>query len=333
MKKLLITSALASSLIASVAFAEVKVGGGLEITYGDAQTASNAAQKYNGTAIGYEAELDISASADLSNGMKVATHMEYISDGGGTATTGSGPSDVSIKVSSGALTLYVGQDDMEALDNNVVPKAYNLIEDNISARTASTDYAAGGPVAGKSAVGINYKVAGGSITYLYGPDVSKTVSNGDSTSGSGGGSGYELAYVGSPIANLNIILGTGSVKASSSAITADTDYLVYGFGYQMGKFAVGASYTNADGGTSATDKDTVYYGATMAVNDATTVGLQRQTYEAGNSTGTETTDQLEIAYNLGGMTAAVAYQKTDEAGASSTGGEADAYTITLKTSF
>ena len=330
MKKLLITSALASSLIASVAFAEVKVGGGLEITYGDKQTAAVATQKYVGNAIGYEAELDISGSADLSNGMKVTTHMEYISDGG-TNGSGSGPSDVSIKVSSGALTLYIGQDDMEALDNNVVPKAYNLIEDNATRATGS--YAAGGPVAGNSAVGINYKVAGGSITYLYGPDTTLTASNGDSTSTSGGGSGYELSYVGSPIANLNIILGTGSVKASSSAITADTDYLVYGFGYQMGKFAVGASLTNSDGGTSATDKDTIYYGATVAVNDATTVGLQRQTYEIASATGTETTDQLEIAYNLGGMTAAVAYQKTDEATGLSNGGEADAYTITLKTSF
>jgi hypothetical protein len=261
--------------------------------------------------------------------MKVATHMEYISDGG-TTGSGSGPSDVSIKVSSGALTLYIGQDDMEALDNNVVPKAYNLIEDNIT--TALGSYAAGGPVAGKSAVGINYKVAGGAVTYLYGPDTTLTASNGDSTSGSGGGSGYELSYVGSPIANLSVILGTGSVKNSSSVLN-DTDYLVYGFGYQMGKFAVGASFTNSDAGTAATDKDTIYYGATVAVNDATTVGLQRQTYELASATGTETTDQLEIAYNLGGMTAAVAYQKTDEAGSASNGGEADAYTITLKTSF
>ena len=329
MKKLLITSALASSLIASVAFAEVKVGGGLEITYGDKQTAAVATQKYVGNAIGYEAELDISGSADLSNGMKVTTHMEYISDGG-TTGSGSGPSDVSIKVSSGALTLYVGQDDMEALDNNVVPKAYNLIEDNATRATGS--YAAGGPVAGSSAVGINYKVAGGSITYLYGPDTTGTSASGDNATGSGNGSGYELSYVGSPFANLSVILGTGSVKNSSSALN-DTDYLVYGFGYQMGKFAVGASFTNSDGGTSATDKDTIYYGATVAVNDATTVGLQRQTYEIASATGTETTDQLEIAYNLGGMTAAVAYQKTDEAGSASNGGEADAYTITLKTSF
>ena len=329
MKKLLITSALASSLIASVAFAEVKIGGGLEITYADKQAAAVAAQKYVGSVIGYEAELDISASADLSNGMKVVSHMEYISDGGSQGT-GTGPSDVSIKVSSGALTLYIGQDDMEALDNNVVPKAYNLIEDNATRATGS--YAAGGPVAGSSAVGINYKVAGGSITYLYGPDTTLTALNGDSTSTSGGGSGYELSYVGSPIANLSVILGTGSKQHSDSSQN-DIDYLVYGFGYQMGKFAVGASYTNADAGTRDTDKDTIYYGATVAVNDATTVGLQRQTYEASSSTGTETTDQLEVAYNLGGMTAAVAYQKTDEAGSASDGGEADAYTITLKTSF
>ena len=329
MKKLLITSALASSLIASVAFAEVKIGGGLEITYADRQAASVATQQYIGSAIGYEAELDISASADLSNGMKVVSHMEYISDGGSQGT-GTGPSDVSIKVSSGALTLYIGQDDMEALDNNVVPKAYNLIEDNATAATGS--YAAGGPVAGNSAVGINYKVAGGSITYLYGPDTTKKASQGDYATTSGGGSGYELSYVGSPIANLSVILGTGSKQHSDSSQN-DTDYLVYGFGYQMGKFAVGASYTNADGGTRATDKDTIYYGATVAVNDATTVGLQRQTYEASSSTGTETTDQLEVAYNLGGMTAAVAYQKTDEATGLSNGGEADAYTITLKTSF
>jgi hypothetical protein len=337
MKKLLITSALASSLIASVSLAEVKVGGGLEVTYGDKQTAATSSQKYVGAAIGYEAELDISASADLSNGMKVTTHFEYISDGSTTdAATDAGastmPADLSMKVSSGNLTLYVGADDMEALDNNVVPKAYNLIEDNVTlAGTSTASYAGGGAVANSTSVGAQYKTLGGAITYLYAPNIGQGSEIGDNGTGNSGGSGYEVSYVGSPAENLSVILGMGKQNNILSS-GLDTDTTVIGVAYNFGQFAVGASQTNIDAGTAATEYDVTYFGATAAVSDALTVGIQRMIMDQASTGTDEETDQLEVAYNLGGMTVAASYQKTKDA-AFSSGSKGDAYGITLKTSF
>ena len=336
MKKLLITSALASSLIASVSLAEVKVGGGLEVTYGDKQTAAASSQKYVGAAIGYEAELDISASAELSNGMKVTTHFEYISDGSTTDTAAGDastmPADLSLKVSSGNLTLYVGADDMEALDNNVVPKAYNLVEDNISVAGSSTaSYAGGGAVANSTSVGVQYKTLGGAITYLYAPNVGQGSEIADNGTGNSGGSGYEVSYVGSPAENLSVILGMGK-KNNILASGLDTDTTVVGVAYNFGQFAVGASQTNIDAGTAATEYDVTYFGATAAVSDALTVGIQRMIIDQASTGTDEETDQLEVAYNLGGMTVAAHYAKTSDA-AFSSGSKGDAYGITLKTSF
>lgn len=336
MKKLLITTALASSLIASVSLAEVKIGGGLEVTIGDKQTAATTSQKYVGQNIGYEAELDISASADLSNGMKVTTHFEYISDGSTTdSATDAGastmPADLSLKVTSGNLTLYVGADDMEALDNNVVPKAYNLIEDNTNLIDSGASYAGGGAVANSSAIGGQLKVAGGAITYLFAPNIGNGSEQADNATSNNGASGYELSYVGSPAENLSVILGIGSQNPALSS-SQDTDTTVIGAAYNFGKYAVGASRTNIDQGTAATEYDVTYIGATAAVSDALTVGIQRMIIDQASTGTDEETDQIEVAYNLGGMTVAAHYNKTDNSGFSS-GSKGDAYGITLKTSF
>lgn len=327
MKKLLLTSALASSLLVTTAFADVKIGGGLEVTYGDKQTPATSAQKYVGAAIGYEYEIDIMATGQLSNGWKVATHAEFISDGLDTSS-GTAPSDLGMRISpSDALTIYIGQDDLEVSDNAVTPKAYALAYDNISNSTAG-----GSPssVADSNIIGFAAKIAGGEIRGIYSPDTTQTVSNADKATSSGGGSGYEIGYLGSlGIDGLKTLVALGS-KQSAVQSTGDTDITAFGVSYQVGKVAAGFDYNKANDKSSSNADTTIkIYGATYAVNDAVTVGLSRVDYSKPTYANTESTDQLEVAYNLGGLTAAVAYAKTsDKSGAA--GSDGDAYTITLK---
>jgi len=79
MKKLLLTTGLASAVLFSAnAMAEVKIGAVLEWNIGSTEVASTGTKDSGPTAIGFSSELDISASKDLSNGMKLGLHLENV---------------------------------------------------------------------------------------------------------------------------------------------------------------------------------------------------------------------------------------------------------------
>ena len=74
MKKLLVTSALAGSLLVSAsAFAEISVKGYVETTLGSGETPATSAVTNQGTSIGYETGVTFSGTKDLDNGMSMKT--------------------------------------------------------------------------------------------------------------------------------------------------------------------------------------------------------------------------------------------------------------------
>mgnify|MGYP001273813856 CR=1 FL=1 len=81
MKKMMITTALATSLIAGVASADTSVKAYIETTLGSGETPATSAQVNQGTTIGYEHGLAFSGSKDLDNGMTLKTYFD-IEDGG-----------------------------------------------------------------------------------------------------------------------------------------------------------------------------------------------------------------------------------------------------------
>ena len=65
MKKMMITTALATSLIAGVASADTSVSAYIETTIGSGETPATSDQTNQGTTIGYEHGLSFSGSKDL----------------------------------------------------------------------------------------------------------------------------------------------------------------------------------------------------------------------------------------------------------------------------
>jgi len=324
MKKLLTTTALVA-LVASVASAETKIGGSLQVTITDAETASTGAKKSQGTAIGYEHELDMKSSKELDNGWTSTIHTEGIND---DATAGL-IDDVSLKLSNGDTTLYVGQDDMTAFDINMTPKVFELEEDNA---TQSTIINSGdGTIHDTNAFGVSQKVGDGSFTLLYSPDTSQDSANGDNTVGSGGGSGYEVGYKGKvggvsfgvAYAEDKPAVDTGNDAGESTIVTAS---------YTMDAISVGFSQTDDDNAGTTDDVKTTYLGATYAVSDAMSVGIQFVTGDDNDAAEDEEVTQFDIGYDLGGLMIYAYHSQAENVGGVANT-DADGWGIKLHQSF
>jgi len=324
MKKLLTTTALVA-LVASVASAETKIGGSLQVTITDAETASTGAKNSQGTAIGYEHELDMKSSKELDNGWTSTIHTEGINDD----STAGLIDDVSLKVSNGDTTLYVGQDDMTAFDINMTPKVFELEEDNA---TQSTIINSGdGTIHDTNAFGVSQKVGDGSFTLLYSPDTSQDSANADNTVGSGGGSGYEVGYKGKvggvsfgvAYAEDKPAVDTGNDAGESTIVTAS---------YTMDAISVGFSQTDDDNAGTTDDVKTTYLGATYAVSDAMSVGIQFVTGDDNDAAEDEEVTQFDIGYDLGGLMIYAYHSQAENVGGVANT-DADGWGIKLHQSF
>ena len=121
MKKLMLTTALATSLLVSVATAEVSIKGALEVTLGSGETPATGTKTNQGTSIGYENSIAFSGSTKLTNGMevKVTSNLED-----------STISDQSIHFISGATDFYIGADQNGGNldDGQTIPVVANAIK-------------------------------------------------------------------------------------------------------------------------------------------------------------------------------------------------------------
>jgi len=328
MKKLLTTTALVA-LVASVASAETKVGGHLQVTITDAETATTGTKAYQGSAIGYEQEIDISSSTELNNGWTAKVHMEAISDEGVATTEGDNLDDVGMTMSNGDTTLYVGRDDMTAFDINMTPAVFELVEDN--ATQATVINSGDGTIHDTNAYGISQKVGEGSITFLYSPDTSQTsYTNPDNAVGSGGGSGYEIGYKGS-VAGVNL----GVAYAEDSADLDATDKgesTIITASYSIDALSVGFSQTDDDNAGTTDDVKTTYLGATYAVSDAMTLGIQFVKGDDADAAENEEVTQFDVGYDLGGLMIYAYHSQAENVGGVANT-DADGYGIKLHQKF
>ena len=121
MKKMMISTALATSLIAGVASADTSVSAYIETTLGSGETPSTSAQDQQGTSIGYEHGVGFSGSKDLDNGMTLKTYFS-IEDGDAA-------DDKGITFVAGNTEILVESDINNIDDLQAVPTIINKIED------------------------------------------------------------------------------------------------------------------------------------------------------------------------------------------------------------
>jgi len=331
MKKMMITTALATSLIAGVASAETKVSAYIETTLGSGETPNTGAKTNQGTTIGYEHGVTFSGSKELDNGMTLGT-MFGIEDGDAAAAKG-------ISFGIGNTTIIVGNDMNTIDDKQSVPAIANMVEDGNKGLGLSYN-ANKKTIHEKNSIGFRTKTDVGTFGVNYAPKLSEAGFNDSNPSNSAKtGSGLAVGFQGSlGIEGLGVNVALTS-QDTDSLDTKEQEMLVTGISYNFGNISVGAQNTQYDdasgtGYSYAQGKsiDATSYGATVALNDQFSVGIQYAELDGDGITATEEVTSVTAGYNLGGATVTLQYHDATNVDGSS-GNNGEAIELRVKQSF
>ena len=331
MKKLLITSALAGSLLVSgSAFAEMKVQGYVETTIGSGETPATSAVTNQGTTIGYETGVTFSGTKDLDNGMSMTTQAT-LED----ATL----INQAMSFSSGGNTIFIGNDYHGLDDKQTVPAVANNVEDGNKGLGISYNNNAA-TIHANSGVGVMNKSDMGTVALYYVPKVGTTDTANDSNPSKQNktGSGLAMGFQGS--------LGVEGLGVNIFRTAKDTDSLdaseitMTGFGasYNYGSLSVGAQRTTVDDANlseafvAGTESEYTSYGATYAVSDALSVGVQYAETSLTGATSDEEVLSYTVGYNLGGQVLSVQFHDVENADTTK-GKDGQAVELRIKSSF
>ena len=330
MKKMMISTALATSLIAGVASADTKVSAYIETTMGSGETPAASNPDQQGTSIGYEHGVAFSGSKDLDNGMTLKTYFG-IEDGDAAAEKG-------ITFVAGDTEIMIESDVNNIDDKQSVPTIVNKIEDGNKGLGVSynankhTIHAANG-------IGLKHKTDMGAISVKYVPKVAQTGFNDSSPSSNASGSGLAYGFSGSLGVDGLGVLVSFSTKDTSSLDSAEQEQQVLGVSYNFGNITVGAqetTYENTSGSSYAysdgSETEAMSYGATMAVNDQISVGIQYAELSGDGLTADEEITSYSAGYNLGGATIGLQYHSAENVDGSS-GSDGEAIELRIKQKF
>ena len=361
--KLLLTSALASSLIAGgSAIAQTTITGDLVVNY---RTQSfNGANGISSTrTIGRESQLNIANKGKLTNGMDYAAGFSLEFDGQGdagaaAATPGTERNTISnenlyIDLISGNTTFTIGVDHIQRVYGGAVPQITSTIDD-INITGTGTTFIIGAGTSEAAGVGLTQKIpqAGLSVSAYYVPQAGNTggYDAGTNPTESGRNSAYELTVIGTDTFGVKGLTVVGSMNketktpgianaiGSSAANTAgaeDTKGKWYGIGYNFGQFAIGYDHISdvrAAITSTKTEETTNMYGATFAVDKALTIGAGYYRTEKEGSANDETAKYLHVGYNLGPVTAILAGTRVENV-AYTAARDVDVITARLSTKF
>ena len=317
----MLTTALASSLIASAALAELKVSGALEVTLGSGETPATGTKTNQGTTIGYENNISFSGGTKLTNGIEVKVTSGF---------EDSNLKNQSIHFIAGNTTVYIGTDQNGGNldDGQSVPVVANPIEDSNFGLAVS--YGGNkGTIHDQDVIGVIQKFGGGTISVGYAPKVgAKGTADSNPAAADKTGSGMAIGYSGT-FEGLSV-LASHTVRDTDGNDAKEISATNIGASYNFGSVTVGAqrhSVDDSNNGTTYTaggDATSTSVGAVFAASDAISVGLQVGKFES-NTAGTvdEDTMSLTVGYNLGGATITAQYTTVDnEDGTSGKDGEA-----------
>ena len=331
MKKMMISTALATSLIAGVASAETKIGAYIETTLGSGETPNTSAQVNQGTSIGYEHGVSFSGSKELDNGMTLETYFG-IEDGAAADAKG-------ISFVNGNTKVMIEADVNTIDDKQSVPVIANAIEDGN--KGLSVAYNANAlTIHAMNGIGLRQKTDYGTFGVKYVPKVVATNFNDSNPSATEKtGSGLAIGFQGSLGVDglgVNVAKTTRAVDGNSAT---ESEQMIVGANYNFGNITVGVQQTTYDNVTGASrtysngkSQDHTSYGATMAVSDQFSVGIQYAEVDGDGITTNEEITSLTAGYNLGGAT--ISLQMTEVENHDGTAGsDGEAIELRVKQSF
>ena len=313
-------SALAGSLVAMSAHADVTVSGGASLAIGSTHD-GDATYYYQNDSITF------SYSGETDGGLTVTTSLELDGDYGGG--TGGDFDSQSIAISSegmGTVTYSAhGGSSVVGGWDDVMPTAYEEV-------FALTKNSADGTTSG------NLTIAGfgGNGLWRYdSPSVSGVSFHAAYQNAAQTGSVNTYSDMGIKIApeaveGLEIGYATGEYDESATVLGVDVSVMYAKYTY--GSFTVGYQQNEDDGPSTATTDESDSWGVSYAVSDDLSVSYGQHTYNDGSLTPDQESSGFSASYTMGGTTISAAFNETENVRGVAANDE-DSYEIALSFAF
>ena len=356
MKKILCTTALASTLLVSAnAIAQTTVTGQLDLSY-NAKESNTAQNSYRG--FGRESQINIQNKGKLSNGVDYAAGFSWEVDGNEAVGTGSFGENTYIDFIFGKTTLTISADHIQNPDFEITKLSGGIadVDDLMAAvgsadgknslaqihstQTANSAYAAHG-------FGLIQDFGVAKASFFYAPNratglAASNDSTGVTTTIDNGNSQMEIMVRGDlGVKGLDVFAYAGKSESDNPGVAttaADLEGRKYGLSYNFGQFSVAASQSKVESSSSIEAK-TTSFGAAFAATKEVTIGLIHSKTEADGTSvtaRTATPDEkikaVNIGYNLGPVVINAMYAQGENVGGTA-GVDTDALHLNFTTKF
>jgi hypothetical protein len=332
-KNILLTSALAGSLmfLGSNAIAQTKIDGTLALGY-KSVSYDKATSKVNGkSGFGREAQLNVSNSGSLNNGMKYAAGFALEFDGVSEKNTSGnisiGNENTYVDLIMNDTTLTFGVDHIQNSDRTTA-HFVGLNAEDLDNGDGYFQSAVGANPKESIGLGITQKTPFGTFSYLYVPtngvngnddDLDGITDAGQATTlNTDRSSAYEIGFVGNlGVKGLNVHAFKNKEKSSEGSLNEATglEGTNYGVSYNMGQFTVGVDKKKSTGIYSTADKEAernqMSYGLAYAITPTLTLGASIAKNEIKDADAANRQDEkaktVALGYNLGPVVAEIQY--------------------------
>ena len=292
-------SALAGSLVAMSAQAEVTVAGGASIAIGKTHESDKSYYYQNDS-------ITFTYSGETDGGLTVTTSLELDGDYSGSGGGDFDSQSVSIGSDDMGTVTYSGHGGSSVVGgwDDVMPTAY---EESY----AMTKNTADGTTSG------NLSIAGfgGNGLFRYdSPTISGVTFSAAYQAAAQTGSVGTYSDMGIKIApeaveGLEIGYATGEYDESATVLGVDVTVMYAKYTY--GSFSVGYQQNKDDGPTTATTDESDSWGVSYAVSDDFSISYGQHTYDDGALTPDQESSGFSASYTMGGTTISAAFNETD----------------------
>jgi len=315
-------SALAGSLVAMSASAEVTLSGGASVTF----TSTHDSDK---TGYGMADSITAKYSGETDGGLTVTTSLEL--DGGANASSSFDNRSISIASDDmGTITFsgHGGDTVMSGFDD-MMPTAYEevfaITKNKSDAATGAGNLVIAGQTANNTWRYDSPTVSGATFSVAYiSADTGTTAGRISSYSDMG----IKIA----PEAVEGLTLGYATGEYDKSSTTLGLDHTTMFATYAYGSLTVGYQDSEIDGPTAAASDESTSWAVSYAVSDDFSVSYGQHEYEQGTDTDTQESSGFSASYTMGGTSIKAAFNSTDNIRAAASNDE-DSFEIAISFAF
>ena len=315
-------SALAGSLVAMSASAEVSLSGGASVTF---------TKNFSDGKMGYGMADSITAkySGETDGGLTVTTSLEL--DGGANASSSFDNRSISIATEDmGTLTFsgHGGDTVMSGWDD-MMPTAYEEVfavtKNSSGAATGAGNMTIAGQTANNTWRYDSPSVSGAQFSVAY--------IAADSGTTAGRISSYsDMGIKISPEAVEGLTIGYAAGEYDYNASTLGLDHSTMFATYAYGSVTVGYQQSDVDGPTAATTDESDSWAVSYAVSDEFSVSYGQHEFTDGTDTDIQESSGFSASYTMGGTSIKAAFNSTDNIRAAASNDE-DSFEIAISFAF